>query len=154
MGASLPVASCLSCKRYCMRQASTLVSFVCNCLPLQAKAKPIHALQCSELQTVLENYMIWKISQRTINSSLYCLGSLQQHTCVYSPTFGDFVTEGSMKVVPVAWLQSTRVRLPSPPSIECNVLHESLSEEIQYIPCATPKRGGSWVLSICLWLSL
>jgi hypothetical protein len=63
------------------------------------------------------------------------------------PTFGDFVTvlmEGSMKDV-------TMARLPSPPSIKCNVLRESLSEDSQNISCATVKRRGSFVISIeCL----
>jgi hypothetical protein len=42
-------------------------------------------------------------------------------------------------------LQDYRVqeyRLPSPPSIKCNVLRESLSEDSQNIPCATLKRIG------------
>jgi hypothetical protein len=43
-----------------MRLASTLVSFVCNCLPLQGKAKPTSKLQGSELQIVLEHNMILK----------------------------------------------------------------------------------------------
>jgi hypothetical protein len=48
-------------------------------------------------------------------------------------------------------LQDHRVqeyRLPSPPSMKCNVLRESLSEESQNIPCATLKRRGSWVISV------
>ncbi len=39
-------------------------------------------------------------------------------------------------------------RLPSPLSIKCNVLRESLSEDGQNIPCATLKSRGSWVISI------
>jgi hypothetical protein len=40
-------------------------------------------------------------------------------------------------------LQSTRVPTPlSHPFINCNVLHVSLYEDSQNIPCATPKRGG------------
>jgi hypothetical protein len=42
-------------------------------------------------------------------------------------------------------LQDYRVqeyRLPSPPSIKCNVLRKNLSEDSQKIPCATLKRRG------------
>jgi hypothetical protein len=59
------------------------------------------------------------------------------------PTYADFVTiltEGSMQDFTVARLQE--FRLPSPPSIKCNVLRESLSEYSQNIPCATLKRRG------------
>ncbi len=35
-------------------------------------------------------------------------------------------------------------RLPSPPSIKCNVPRESLSKNSQNIPCATFKKRGSW----------
>ncbi len=55
------------------------------------------------------------------------------------PTLGNFVTirtEASMQDVTFARLQSPRVRLPSPPSLKCNVLRESLSvdsENILYI---------------------
>jgi hypothetical protein len=47
----------------------------------------------------------------------------------------------------VARLPSTgqEYRLPSPPSIKCNVLRESLSEDSQNIPCATLKRRGLWL---------
>ncbi len=66
------------------------------------------------------------------------------------PTFGDLVTiltEGSMLDVKVARLYRVQeYRLPSPPCIKCNVLHESLSEDSQNIPCATLKRRGSWTL--------
>jgi hypothetical protein len=49
-------------------------------------------------------------------------------------TCGDFViilTEGPMQDNTVARLQVTRVqyRIPSPPSIKCNVLRESLFED-------------------------
>ncbi len=78
------------------------------------------------------------------------------------PTFGDFVTirtEGSIQDVTVAKLQSTRVRLPSPPFFKCNLLRESHSVDSQNIPCATLKRKGSWLISvryissvyICFW---
>jgi hypothetical protein len=73
------------------------------------------------------------------------------------PTFGDSVTihtEGSMQDITVARLQSTRVQTPLSPSFKCNVLHESLSEDSQNIPCATPKRRGSWVISVYLWVWL
>ena len=69
------------------------------------------------------------------------------------PTFVDLftlLTEGSMQDYTVTRLQSTRVRLPSPPSIKCNVLRESLSEDSQNIPCATLKKMGSWVISVYL----
>ncbi len=39
-------------------------------------------------------------------------------------------------------------RLPSSPSIKCNLLRESLSEDSQNIPCATLKRRGSWVIRV------
>ncbi len=45
-------------------------------------------------------------------------------------------------------------RLPSPPSIKCNVLRESLSEDSQNIPCATLKERGSWVIFKYLWYYL
>ena len=63
------------------------------------------------------------------------------------PTFGDFVTirtEGSMHDVTVARL-GTKVKTPL--SFKCTVLHESVSEDSQNIPCATLKRRGSWVIS-------
>ncbi len=52
----------------------------------------------------------------------------------------------------VARYRVLEYRLPSPPSIKCNVLHESLSEDSQNFPCAMLKRRGSWVISIYLWL--
>jgi hypothetical protein len=74
------------------------------------------------------------------------------------PTFGDFVTilaKGSMQNNTVARLQSTRVQTSlSSPSIKCNVLRESFSEDSQNILCATPKRRGSWVISVYLCLSV
>ncbi len=39
---------------------------------------------------------------------------------------------------------------PLPPSIKCNVLRESLSEDSQNIPCATLESRGSWVISVYL----
>jgi hypothetical protein len=39
-------------------------------------------------------------------------------------------------------------RLPSPPSIKCNVLHESLSEDSQNIPCATKGVVGNLYISL------
>jgi hypothetical protein len=69
------------------------------------------------------------------------------------PTFGDFVTirtEGSLQDVTVARLQSTGVQTPFSPSNKCTVLRESLSEDIQNIPCATLNRRGSWLISIYL----
>ncbi len=69
------------------------------------------------------------------------------------PTFGDFVTiltKGSMQDNTVARLRSTRAQALPPPSIKCNVLRESLSEDGQNIPCATLKRRGSWVIFIHL----
>jgi hypothetical protein len=67
------------------------------------------------------------------------------------PTFGDFVTistEGSMQEVTVARLQVQEYRLPSPPSLKCNVLRESFSVDSQNIPCAALKRRMSWVISL------
>jgi hypothetical protein len=67
-------------------------------------------------------------------------------------TFGDFVTirtKASMQDVTVAGLQE--YRLPSPPSFKCtHVLRVSLFMDSQNVPCATLKRRGSWVISICL----
>jgi hypothetical protein len=73
------------------------------------------------------------------------------------PTYGDSVTILSpMGRCRASRLQDYRVeyRLTSPPSIKCNVLLESLSEDSQNIPCATLKRKGSWVIFIPvhLWL--
>jgi hypothetical protein len=60
-----------------------------------------------------------------------------------------------MQANTVARLQSTEYRLPSPPSIKCNVLRKSLFEDSQNIPCATLKRRVSWGISmlyhVCLW---
>ena len=69
------------------------------------------------------------------------------------PTFGDFVTiltEGSMQDVTVANLQKTTVQTPlsSPPSIKCNVLRESLSEDSQNVPCATLKRRRTRIVTV------
>jgi hypothetical protein len=61
-------------------------------------------------------------------------------------------TERSMQDVMVARLQSTRVQ--TPPSIQCNVLRESLSVDSQNIPCATLKRRGSWVISVYPWIPI
>ncbi len=78
-----------------------------------------------------------------------------EHICKGS-TCRDFVTiliERSMKDFTAVRLQSTKkYRLPSPPSVKCNVLRESLCEESQNIPCATLKRRGSWFISIHFWL--
>jgi hypothetical protein len=52
-------------------------------------------------------------------------------------------------------LQDYRVqeyRLPSPPSIKCNVLREIFSVDSQNNPCATLKRRGSRVISVYLRL--
>jgi hypothetical protein len=71
------------------------------------------------------------------------------------PTFGDFVTiltEVSMQDNTVARLQE--YRLPSPPSMKCSVLRESLSVDSQNIPCGTLKRRGSWVISTYISISL
>jgi hypothetical protein len=60
------------------------------------------------------------------------------------PTFEDFVnilTERSMQDNTAARQQSTRVQTALPPSIKCNVLRESLSEDSQNIPCATLEKG-------------
>jgi hypothetical protein len=51
----------------------------------------------------------------------------------------------------VARLVGTRVQTPLSPSIKCNVLRESLSEDSQNIPWATLKRRGLWVISVYLW---
>jgi hypothetical protein len=62
------------------------------------------------------------------------------------PIFGDFITtltEGSIQDLTVARLESTKVQNPISPSIKCNVLHDSLSEDSQNIPCATLKRRES-----------
>jgi hypothetical protein len=62
--------------------------------------------------------------------------------------FGTVLTEGSMQ--DTSRLQDYLVqeyRLPSPPSIKCNVLRESLSEDSQTIPCAILKRRWSWEIS-------
>ncbi len=70
------------------------------------------------------------------------------------PTFGDFVTILTGGRCRTTLLQDYRVqeyRLPSPPSIKCNVLRESLSEDSQNISCATLKRRGSWVICVYLW---
>jgi hypothetical protein len=51
-------------------------------------------------------------------------------------------------------LQDYRVqeyRLSSPPSSECNVIRQNLSEDSQDIPCAPLTRRGSWVISVYLW---
>jgi hypothetical protein len=59
------------------------------------------------------------------------------------PTFGDsftFLTEGSVQDITVARLLSIRVQTGSPPSIKCNVLRESLSEDSQNIYLAQHKR--------------
>ncbi len=68
------------------------------------------------------------------------------------PTFGDFVTilrEGCMQDITIARLHSTRVQSPLSPSIKCNVLRKSLSEDSQNISCATlSKRRGSRVISV------
>ncbi len=57
---------------------------------------------------------------------------------------GDFgilsLSAQSMQDVTVAKLQSTRVQTPPSPSINCNVLRESLSVDSQNIPCAPQKR--------------
>jgi hypothetical protein len=50
-------------------------------------------------------------------------------------------------------LQDYRVyeyRLPSPPSVTCNELRESLTEDSRNISCATLKRRVTWVISISL----
>ncbi len=57
-----------------------------------------------------------------------------------------------MQDTTVARLQSTRVRLSSPPSINCIVLRENLSEDSQNIPRATLKTRGSWLISVPLRL--
>ncbi len=59
------------------------------------------------------------------------------------PTYGDSVTiltEGSMQDITVARLQSTRVQTGSPPSINCNVLRESL-RTVKYILRNTKEKG-------------
>jgi hypothetical protein len=51
-------------------------------------------------------------------------------------------------------LQDYRVqeyRLPSPPSLKCSVLRESLFLDSQSIPCAALKRRVSWVISVYFW---
>jgi hypothetical protein len=99
---------------------------------------------------------------KTNNSGMLCsvdtlrcmVGTREMENVSRDPTFGDFVTirtEGSMKDVTVARLQIQEYRLSSPSSFKCNVLRESLSVDSQNIPCATPKRRGSWVISIYLW---
>jgi hypothetical protein len=73
------------------------------------------------------------------------------------PTYRDFVTiltEGSMQDVTVVRLFSIQeFRLPPPPSIKCNVLRESLSEDSQNNPCATLKRRGvaGYLYRVHLW---
>ncbi len=70
---------------------------------------------------------------------------------------GEFVTiltGGSMQGT--TQLHDYRVqeyRLPSSPSIKCNVLRESLSEDSQNIPCATLERKGV-VGNLCIYFSL
>jgi hypothetical protein len=65
---------------------------------------------------------------------------------------GDFVTihtEALMQDITVArLLQVQEYTLFSTPSFKCNVLRESLSVDSRNIPCATPKRRGSWVISV------
>ncbi len=62
-----------------------------------------------------------------------------------------FLTPESMQDATVTTLQNTRVQIPlSPPSFKCNVLRESLSVDSQNTPCATLKRRGSWIISVCL----
>jgi hypothetical protein len=62
------------------------------------------------------------------------------------PTFGDFftiLTDGSMQDnTPLQDYRVQEYRLLSPPSIKCNVLRGSLSEDSQNIPCTTLKRRG------------
>ncbi len=70
------------------------------------------------------------------------------------PTFGYLSLSASRRRCRTSQLQDYTVReyrLPSPPSFKCNVLRESLSVDSQNIPCATLKRGGSWVTSVYLW---
>ncbi len=64
------------------------------------------------------------------------------------PTFGDFVTEGSMQDLRLHDYRVQEYRLPSPLSIKCNVLRESLSEDSQNIPRVARKRRGSWVVHV------
>jgi hypothetical protein len=54
------------------------------------------------------------------------------------PTFGDFVTilteRGQCRTLRLQDYRVQECRLPSPPSIKCDVLRESLSEDSENIP--------------------
>ncbi len=71
------------------------------------------------------------------------------------PAFGDFYPSNRGLCSTTRRLHDTEYQSTDPlllPSIKCNVLRESLSEDNQNIPCATLKRRESWVISIYHWL--
>jgi hypothetical protein len=75
------------------------------------------------------------------------------------PSFGDFVTILTMQRGVDAGhhgFKTTEYKSTDspPPSMKCNVLLESLSEDSQNIPCATLKSRGSRVLSIYLCMKI
>ncbi len=102
--------------------------------------------------------VIWEVHIGRMSPSLrvvwfgYISHCREMENISRGPTIGYFVSIRSMQDVSVARLQSTRVQTPLSPCFNCNVLRESLSVDSQHIRCATLKRRGSWVTSVCISL--
>jgi hypothetical protein len=74
----------------------------------------------------------WLYLPTTLFDIFKCLTTIRE-TENTSRDFITVLTEGPMQDVTVARVQ--KYRLPPPPSIKCNVLCESLSEDSRTIPC-------------------
>ncbi len=140
------------------------------CFPVQSRI----VFQCQDLSGMLlfKSRREFSVLFRFLRSEELSLRSLSAEVQLYmyivtlpkpremenisrGSTFGDFVTiltQGPMQDNTVARLRSTRVQTPLP-TPHRNVLHESLSEDSQNIPCAMLKRRESWVISVHLCLN-